>query len=150
MAVRSLVVPLAVLFAVFCAVATASFAPTADESVVTFVGEKVLRFTNLNDEARARLSAAVHRLTLDMWAEHPEWVDIRVPANLLPHVESLELPHYVMIEDLENLVRLERAHILVRLPSTLTGGVTTGVNSTHSCIAGGQRLLLLQLVPHAG
>ena len=89
----------------------------------SFVGHRVLRFGLANDldgEQRLRLGAAVRALGLDLWAEHPEWADVQVPDVLLPQVAALNIPHTVMIEDLQALVDLERFSIQVSSPPRST------------------------------
>jgi hypothetical protein len=102
-----------VLVVVLCLVALVAVAAASTE---TFVGHQVLRFSLVGDdgEKRVRLGSAVRSLGLDLWAEHPDWADVQVPANLRENVDALGLPYTVLIDDLQNLINLERLSIEVR------------------------------------
>jgi len=94
----------------------------------SFVGHRVLRFglaDDLDGERRLRLGAAVRALELDLWAEHPEWADVQVPDVLLPHIDALNIPYTVMIEDLQALVDLERFSIQRAANDSFFGGFRT-------------------------
>jgi len=98
---------------VVVAVCLAALVAVAAGTTETFVGHQVLRFSLVGDdgEKRVRLGAAVRSLGLDLWAEHPNWADVQVPANLRENVDALGLPYTVLIDDLQNLINLERLSI---------------------------------------
>jgi len=84
------------------------------EPVATFVGHQVLRFSISTESERNQLIDAVRRLGLDLWAEHPEWMDVQVPPALLPEIQGLGLRHRVLIEDVQTRINLERFSIKVQ------------------------------------
>jgi hypothetical protein len=104
---------------VVVAVCLAALVAVAAGTTETFVGHQVLRFSLVGDdgEKRVRLGAAVRSLGLDLWAEHPNWADVQVPANLRENVDALGLPYTVLIDDLQNLINLER--LSIQVPPTI-------------------------------
>jgi hypothetical protein len=101
-----------------CAAFVASAAASSGHMKPTYANHRVLRFglaDDLDGSRRARLGAAVRGLGLDLWAEHPEWVDVRVPVAHQSDVDALNLPFTVMIDDLQALIDQERRSIAVHL-----------------------------------
>jgi len=88
------------------------------EPVATFVGHQVLRFSISTESERNQLIDAVRRLGLDLWAEHPEWMDVQVPPALLPEIQGLGLRHRVLIEDVQTRINLERFSIKAQAPAS--------------------------------
>jgi len=77
---------------------------------VNFDGHKVLRFslTSQDKQAKESLAHLIREFGLDLWAEHPKWVDVRLPVNLVKQVDALGLPYRVMISNLQELIDLEQ------------------------------------------
>lgn len=108
--VRGVVVLVAFLLAVG-AVAASDF---DEQQFVSYAGDQVLRFPNASAQARIRLRETVENFGLDLWAEHPEWVDIRVPSWFIGNIDALHIPYTVMIDDLESLIHQERLGLQVQ------------------------------------
>jgi len=75
----------------------------------------VLRFAIPQDDnapnTRASIASEVARLGLDVWAEHPEWIDVRATPEQMPQIDALGIPYSVLIEDLQTLIDQERASL---------------------------------------
>lgn len=78
-----------------------------------------MRFA-LPTSERARLLSWVETNRLDLWAAHPEWMDVRLHRSLLPEAAALGIPHRVMVDDLQADLETERAQTQVWTTTTTT------------------------------
>lgn len=91
------------------------------EERVRFDGHQVWRFAISEPAQRMALANVVVRHGLDVWAEHPSWVDVMVPAEHKAELAALDLPFEVSIEDLQALIDQERLFIEQVSPKSSRG-----------------------------
>jgi len=101
--------PLSLLSLVFL-VACASTALAIPEEPVSFEGHQVLRF-DLSSSSSKLLMAWIEAHRLDVWAHHPEWVDVMMTKAFRHRADELGIPYRVMISDLQADIRAERVAI---------------------------------------
>jgi hypothetical protein len=99
-----------VVLALASATAWASFVPEPT-APVSYEGQQVVRFDVRRAEDRAKIERWTSARGLDVWARHPEWIDVRLP-RLVAAVE--DVPLRVMSNDLQQDIDAERASVLVR------------------------------------
>ena len=98
-----------VMLAMVSATAWASFVP--QPAPVSYEGQQVVRFDVRRAEDRAKIERWTSARGLDVWARHPEWIDVRLPRSVAA-VE--DVPLRVMSNDLQQDIDAERASVLVR------------------------------------
>ncbi|ELR17113.1 zinc carboxypeptidase superfamily protein [Acanthamoeba castellanii str. Neff] len=108
---------LAVLvLALASATAWASFVPEPT-APVSYEGQQVVRFDVRRAEDRAKIERWTSARGLDVWARHPEWIDVRLPRSVAA-VE--DVPLRVMSNDLQQDIDAERASVLAAAGREMT------------------------------
>jgi len=98
-------------------------AATTNAQKVSYHGHQVWRFPLPAGPLRELLAQHIHLLKLDLWAEHPAWVDVRIPPQLQSAIHALSIPYSVMIEDLEADIAQERLQKL-QISQTVGADIT--------------------------
>lgn len=96
-----------------CCLCQASQRLNQEGERVRYDGHQVLRFAIEDQAERRMLGYLIRRHQLDLWAEGPTWVDVRIPPEARKHVSATNFTFSVMIENLQELIEAEQRSIKV-------------------------------------